>query len=49
MRTLLATQVEERAWWAGTPPSSTVRTDNNPKVRFSASLGEEPEVELVLV
>ena len=27
----------------------TVRTDNAPKVRFSATLGEEPEVEVVLV
>jgi hypothetical protein len=28
---------------------STVRTDNAPQVRFSATLGEEPEVELALV
>jgi hypothetical protein len=27
----------------------TVRTDNAPKVRFSATLGEEPEGELALV
>ncbi|MDQ4063637.1 MAG: hypothetical protein M3122_07070 [Actinomycetota bacterium] len=27
----------------------TVRTDNAPKVRFSATLGEEPENELVLI
>jgi hypothetical protein len=27
----------------------TVRTDNHPKVRFSATLGEEPEVEVGLV
>lgn len=26
----------------------TVRTDNAPKIRFSATLGEEPEVELAL-
>jgi hypothetical protein len=25
--------------------ASSVRTDNTPKVRFSAMLGEEPEVE----
>ena len=30
-------------------PLSTVRTDNAPKVRFSATLGKEPEVELALV
>ena len=28
---------------------STVRTDNAPKVRFSATVGEEPEVEVALV
>lgn len=28
---------------------STVRTDNTPKIRFSAMLGEELEVELELV
>ncbi len=28
---------------------SAVRTDSAPKVRFSATLGEEPEVELGLV
>ncbi len=28
---------------------STIRTDNAPKVRFSATLGEEPEVEVGLV
>ncbi len=33
---------------ARTPPS-TVRTDNALKVRFSVTLGEEPEVEVVLV
>jgi hypothetical protein len=27
----------------------TVRTDNAPKVRFSATVGEEPEVDLALV
>ena len=26
----------------------TIRTDNAPKVRFSATLGEEPEVEVGL-
>ncbi len=31
------------------PSSLTARTDNAPKVRFSATLGEEPEVELALV
>jgi hypothetical protein len=29
--------------------TSTVRTDNAQKVRFSATLGEEPEVEIALV
>jgi hypothetical protein len=29
--------------------SSTVRIDNAPKIRFSATLGEEPEVEVALV
>ncbi len=28
---------------------STVRTDNAPKVRFSATLSQEPEVKLALV
>jgi hypothetical protein len=28
---------------------STVRTDNAPKVRFSATLGQEPEIEVALV
>ncbi len=27
----------------------TVRTDNTPRVRFSATVGEEPEVEVALV
>jgi len=31
-----------------TPPSTTVRPDNAPKVRFFAMLGQEPEVEAVL-
>ena len=31
------------------PPPLTVRTDNALKVRFSAMLGEEPEIELALV
>ena len=30
-------------------PPYTVRTDNTQKVRFSAMVGQEPEVELVLV
>jgi hypothetical protein len=30
-------------------PPTVVRTDNTPTVRFSAALGEEPEVELALV
>jgi hypothetical protein len=29
--------------------SSTVQTDNTLKLRFSATVGEEPEVELALV
>jgi hypothetical protein len=29
--------------------SSGVRTDNTPKVRFSATVGKEPEVEVALV
>jgi hypothetical protein len=29
--------------------SSSVRTDNPPKVRFWATVGEEPEVELALL
>jgi hypothetical protein len=28
---------------------STVRTDSIPKVRFSATVGEEPEVEVTLI
>jgi hypothetical protein len=28
---------------------TTVRADNTPKVRFSATVGEEPEIELGLV
>ncbi len=32
----------------GTLFLSTVRNDNTPKVRFSATLGQEPEVELAL-
>jgi hypothetical protein len=28
---------------------STVRTDNIPKIRFSATPGEEPEIEVALV
>jgi hypothetical protein len=31
------------------PPPLTVRTDNALKFRFSAMLGEEPEIELALV
>ena len=34
---------------ASTYPPYTVRTDNAPKVRFSATLDEEPEVEVALV
>jgi len=29
--------------------SSTVRTENIPKVRFSATVGQEPEVEVALI
>jgi hypothetical protein len=29
--------------------SQALQTDNAPKVRFSATLGQEPEVELALV
>jgi hypothetical protein len=35
--------------WAASSHSSTVRADNVSKVRFSATLGEEPEVEVTLV
>jgi hypothetical protein len=31
------------------PAPYSVRTDNAPKVRFSAMVGEEPEIELELV
>ena len=34
----------QRAGWAW-----GIRTENTPKVRFSAMIGEEPEVELRLV
>ncbi len=35
---------------AGSTPSSTVRTDNHMKIRFSATVGkEEPEIEVGLV
>lgn len=37
-----------RGWVAGDYPS-TVRTDNTLKVRFSATVGEEPEVEVALL
>ena len=41
------------AAWSASPAAvfctSTVRTDNHLKVRLSATLGEEPEVELGLV
>jgi hypothetical protein len=29
--------------------AGVVRTDNVPKIRFSATLGREPEIELALV
>jgi hypothetical protein len=32
-----------------TPSSSTVRTENILKVRFSATVGQEPEVEVTLI
>jgi hypothetical protein len=36
-------------WWqAAHASSSSVRTDNHLKVRFSATVGGEPEVELAL-
>jgi hypothetical protein len=35
--------------WAASSHPSTVRADNVSKVRFSATLGEEPEVKLALV
>ena len=34
---------------AGSPPLPTVHNDNIPKVRFSATLNEEPEVEVALI
>ncbi len=34
---------------AARPSLTTVRTDNAPKVRFSATLGEELEIELLVV
>jgi hypothetical protein len=37
-----------RCGWDSANPY-TVRTDDAPKVRFSATLGEEPEVEVALV
>jgi hypothetical protein len=36
-------------WPAGGMCSSTNRTDYAPRVRFSATPGEEPEVEVALV
>jgi hypothetical protein len=37
------------AWRMGHTCLTTIRTENTPKVRFSAALGEEPEVEPGLV
>jgi hypothetical protein len=37
------------AWQAARAFSSDVRTDDHPKVHFSATVGEEPEVEVALV
>ena len=34
---------------ASAPPPFTVQTHNAPRVRFSATVGEEPEVEVALV
>ncbi|MBA4116120.1 MAG: hypothetical protein H0X71_06710 [Rubrobacter sp.] len=34
--------------WEALPPS-TVRTDNALKIRFSATVGEDPDIELALV
>jgi hypothetical protein len=44
-------------WWSGARgccrawgfSPATVRSDNNPRVRFFATLGEEPEVEVEVV
>jgi hypothetical protein len=33
-------------WREARTSSSTVRSENTPKVRFSATLGQEPEVEV---
>jgi hypothetical protein len=35
--------------WAARTALSTVRTDSTPRVRFSAMLSEEPEIEVALV
>ena len=39
---------EPKTWAARASPCSK-QTDNTPRVRFSATLGEEPEVEVALV
>ncbi len=36
-------------WPAARISSSGVRSDNTPQLRFSATVGEEPEVEVALV
>jgi hypothetical protein len=38
-----------RVWPAARASSSTVRTGNHLKVRFTATVGQEPELELALV
>jgi hypothetical protein len=39
----------QEAWQAARISSSSVRTDNHPKVCFWAAVGEEPEIEVMLV
>jgi hypothetical protein len=42
--------LRELGWgWAGRTSRGVIRTNNAPKVRFSATLGKEPEIELGLV
>jgi hypothetical protein len=48
-RTKKLAQQDSRAEELGQPIPSTARTHNTPKVRFSATLGREPEVEVALL
>jgi hypothetical protein len=46
---LLLTEEYSHSGRFGASHISTVRTDNTPKVRFSATVGEELEIEVAMV